>query len=700
MPFPEEARLLLCLLLSAFVFASAYRFARSVCDGSPGQAICDAILLFALIIYLAVAGPAILHCLNLATMSITAMALCGGLLTLRRGNPRLIAARWTADHWIALAAALFTGGYLLAYLWEQRWLPPMATDALVYQLSTPVFWMRRHTMAIFPTWYWNPANSYAPQAPATWFFWLMEPLRNDMLARFAQAPALLWIFVLVYRGFSGTTAREGQNLGESRMLDQQTEGTVERLPRTQAVAALVACAAVLSRPLFSEALIAKDDLIVTALFLTAVAAFDRRSLRDRLGPWRVGIAVGLMLASKYTVLLVCPLFLFLIDAPFRAGWKRRDFIIASLTALALAGPWYLRNLLLTGDPLFPADVKLFGMRLFTGLFGTERDQQLRSAGGAWRMLATTYHSLPAVLLAPLALAWIAACAAAGRSVLVNPMRRAALPGSMAVLLLFFLASPHHEVRYLFPLIALWFDSATLAITRWLPGAAARLAAGLLLAGISIATSFNHALLQEIVVLAGTAALISATGLGLLFLLHYRPRLVLPAFLCALLLGATMIYLFWLGYLKNYRAAAAELWSMGYDGASVWGFVRDETQVPADANIAFANTQFDYPLYGFNYARDVAYAPTRRGLHSFLHFPRMGDDVPGDLIVQTMTRIMTEDPDRQTWLDNLAAMQAQYLVVFRHEMVENPVELRFAATDPAHFVPRYSDDTAVVYEIRR
>src|SRR4030095_6601829 len=102
------------------------------------------------------------------------------------------------------------------------------------------------------------------------------------------------------------------------------------------------------------------------------------------------------LACKYTVLLACPLLLFLVDAPFRAGWKPRHYLVAIFTCLVLFSPWYVRNLSLTGNPLYPVDVKLFGVTLFHGLFGTERDQQLRSAGGVWRMLGQTSHSLAAV----------------------------------------------------------------------------------------------------------------------------------------------------------------------------------------------------------------------------------------------------------------------------------------------------------------
>jgi hypothetical protein len=496
----------------------------------------------------------------------------------------------------------------------------------------------------------------------------------------------LWIFLLVYRGFSAS--------GDEAHRVRGTHGLENR-----GTAALIAVAAVLSRPLFSEAVFAKDDLIVTALFLAALSACSRSNLRDRFGPWRLGIALGLMLACKYTVLLVCPLFLFVVDAPFREGWKRRDFTIALVVVVVLAGPWYLRNILVMGNPLFPAEIRPFGVRLFPGLFGTERDQQLRTVAGAWRMLASTYHSLPVPLLLLLPVAWVAACVSAGRSLLFDPMRRAVLIGSIAVLVLFLVASPHHEVRYLFPLIALWFDGAAMAIVHWLSKQWLRIGAGLLLACVSTATSFNVKLEIRIAEFAGASLLIAAIGVGLLLLIHQRRSLLQPAILLACLVGAGGIYVHWHAYVKLYQEGCVGAWASRYDvEAPIWGFVRDESQVPPDATIAFANTQYTYPLYGFKFQRNVGYAPTRRGLHSFLEFPRMGNTVPGDLIVQTMTHVMVEDPDRQTWLENLRTMQARYVVVFRHGMVENPVELRFAAEDPVKFVARYQDPDAVVFQI--
>jgi hypothetical protein len=719
MPLPDELRLLLCLLLTSGVFVSAFRFVRRVTQRGISQSLCDALLILYLVEYLAVAGPGALRCLNLVAICIAAVAASIALWFAANRFEPPASDPLTLDHTLAIAAGLFAAGYLFAYLWDQRWMPPMATDSLVYQLSTPALWLRRGSLAIFPTWYWNPANSYAPQASTSAFVWFLAPMNCDVLARYAQAPVLLWLLVLCYRigselmdslTFSPGIPGEDRGGGQFEKSAYSSSSPTPTLPRHtggggsstphRAVAAWVAAAAVLSRPLFSEALFAKDDLFVTAFTASVILSCSQSNLRDRLGPWRIGVALGMTLASKYTILLICPIFLFLMDAPIRAGWGKKQFVIPLLVAAALSAPWYLRNLLLTGDPLFPADVKLLGLRLFTGLFGTERDLQLRTLHGVRQMLAETYHSLPIALLALLALLWIGSCAAAaGRSILRDPLQRTCLLGSMLVLLLFFVASPHHEVRYLFPLIVIWFACAASAIYRWLPMYPLQVSAAILLAAVSTATSFKSTLIDSIAAQAFAALLFAAAGIALILLLAYLPKLRRPAALLAAVAGGLTIYVYWHAYLRLYRDGCVSHWSMGYpDEAPAWQFIRDE--LPPDANVAFANTQFTYPLYGFQFQRDIAYAPTRRGLHSFENFPRMGDDVPGDLIVQTMTRIMQENPDRQTWLENLQSMHARYLLVFQHGLTDDPPELRFARGDPSRFIPRFSDPNAFVFEIRQ
>ncbi|HZL33989.1 MAG TPA: hypothetical protein VFC78_01685 [Tepidisphaeraceae bacterium] len=738
--FPDELRLALVLLLNVAVLASAWRFARRRGEGGMLQAACDALLLDFLVQYAAVALPGVCGVFCVSTMSAVALVAaailwfgaertrddaifpdrwrrgasgrCVGSASADAVGPPGYSASAEADptksdgasstlrrivslntkhpdtsHLFLLACTLFVIGYLGGYGYLLRLIPPTATDSLVYHLPTAVQWIQTGRLGIYPTWYWNPAASYSPATGSIFMAWWMAPAANDVFVRYVQIPPLMLVFFVA--------ARMCRVMGCGRSL-----------------AGLIAVAAALSRPLFSEAMIPKDDLYVTAFVASAVLAFTRQSLSDRLGPWRAGVALGFVLASKYTALLACPVFLFLMDAPFRARWKPRHFLIAFGIIIVMAGPWYLRNLLLTGNPLYPVDVRLAGLH-WQGLFGTERDRQLRSAAGVWKMLAETYNSIPLALIVALATGWLWACVAGGRALLRDPLPRVCVIGSAATLLIFLITSPHHEVRYIFPLIVLWFAAIGMALERGLRNQRAQLAFAGALAAICVATSFNtisyqhgkihlsFTLISVVATLTLTAALLA--GLGTLLMLSTK-RLRPPARYRALadaavMAGAVVLaYINWHAYVQDYRDQRMAIWASptAYPRQGpTWAFV--DKHIPAGATIAYANTYFVYPYYGFDYRHRLVYAPTRAGLHDFVHFPRMGDRVPGDAIVETMTAVMDGDSDRATWMANLRAAGAGWLVVAKHDLDADPPELKFAGRDSRRFVKVYEDPASVVFQ---
>lgn len=687
----HEIGLALTLLLNAAAFAGAYRFARRHGTAGALQAACDAFLIYFIIQYASVALPGVVGAFNVWTMSIIALTFSAALWFTagksRAPCSRRDCASWTWDHFALVACAAFVVAYTLAHVFDHRYNPPAATDALVYHLPTAVQWIQTGRLGLFPAWYWNPAATYSPATSSTFMAWLMAPTGNDLFARFVQTPALWFVFVLV--------ARLARELGCSR-----------------AVAGLVATAAVMSRPFISEALIPKDDLFVTAFFAAAVLSLAPSNLKSPLGPWRVGLSFGMMLACKYTVLLACPLFLFMADAPLRARWRWRDWAIALGTGAVLFAPWYVRNIALTGNPLYPVDVKLFGMTLFPGLFGTEPDQQLRSAGGVWKMLATTYHSVPLILLAALGVGWILALVAAGKAAVRDPLRRACVVGSAVTFIVFIVTSPHHEVRYMYPLLALMFAVTGLAIARWIRPEPTRVAVAAALAGAALLTAFKLSLLPHVTELMAQALVVTLAFVGFAILqarVLKLDRPVLATIAAGLVfLAALPTYVYWTLFVEQvYRKASdgqgqagiSYLWSGQYPAeAPLWTFVREN--VPDDATIAVANTFFVYPFQDSALRRRLGYAPLRRGLHDFVHFPRLGDTVPGDLIVQRMTEAMNTDPDEATWLENLRRMNAEYLVIAAFEHEPAPPERRFVADNPGLFEPVFDSPAGSVYRLRQ
>src|SRR5262249_16812050 len=132
-------------------------------------------------------------------------------------------------------------------------------------------------------------------------------------------------------------------------------------------AALLAAATALSKPFIQQTILAKDDIQATAFFLTAAVAILTASQHDPLNPCRIGIALGLCFATKFSVLLSAPILLLLL---VHRGSLPRIFLTGAI-AVELAAPWYLRNIILTDNPIFP--VRLAAL---PGLFTPARANEL------------------------------------------------------------------------------------------------------------------------------------------------------------------------------------------------------------------------------------------------------------------------------------------------------------------------------------
>jgi hypothetical protein len=162
----------------------------------------------------------------------------------------------------------------------------------------------------------------------------------------------------------------------------------------------------------------------------------------------------------------------------------------------------------------------------------------------------------------------------------------------------------------------------------------------------------------------------------------------------------VVYVNWAGSVRAYRDTTDFAWEQhGWsEHATAWRYVRSET--PPDATIAFANTAYVYPFYGFDYTRRVVYAPVRADIKQFIDVPRLGDTVPGDLILDAMTATQNANADRATWVANLRQLGANFVVIYKHDRSNDPPELRFAAESPDKLQRVFDDDHAVIYRVEQ
>jgi hypothetical protein len=694
MPLTQaDLALLHTLVLNALLLGGAWCCARRYTT-SRAQAVLDALLLWLTAQYAIVGLLGACGWLSTAAMTLAGVTVGAVLLLLARpwqaarsapesaglapsfagggGAPgRLACEPFGRQHFGALIVSLLALGYLAACGFAQRSLPPTATDAIAYHLPTAVQWLQDGAIRIWPAWYWNLANSYSPLAGETFIAWLLAPAGNDVFARYVQVAPLLMIYLCVLQC--------GRLCGASLLSS-----------------ALMGLALVLSRPMLSQAFLVKDDLIMAAMFAAAVVALHPSRLSERWGGVRAGLAVGLLLATKYPALVVAPVLLLMVDAPFRTRCNWRHCFGFFLTALAIAAPWYLRNALETGNPLYPIEIVVGGRTVLPGLFTVARHEELASVVGVWHMLTRGFHALPPwLLLAVLAMA-AAAAWTTWRRLLHDPLLRLCVLGPPLGLLCFVVLSPHPEVRYFFPLLIPLFAAAALGCSLPLSPKYGSLAAGVL-AAAAIATGFTHGLASQVL-----TQLLIAIGFAVTALLTWQfcrgsMRRVMGTIAVITLLLVVTGYVYWNAYVSVYEEATDYVWADQYRPESpLWTFVRSQT--PADAVIDYAGTNFIYPLYGFELSRRVLHVPVSAEIPNFAEFPMLGRGLEGYDLVRLTTARMHASADYDMWRRRLLEQRATHLMVL--STLGPAPEREFAAAHPELFRPLHTAAAGVVYAIRR
>ncbi len=662
-PLPPELRLLHLLALNAVVAVAACRFAKKRTAPTRLAVAVDAFLIWYGIQYLAVALPGLLGILGPASMTLAAAAMAGLLWwAAGRGDPRPVPKAISGSQlWVWPAALALAGALLIVLVWRQWVLPPVANDPLTYHLPAAVEWLQTGRIGAYQTWFFNPANTYSPLCGSTVLAWLIAPLGNDVIARFAQVPAAILLLLAV-----GQLAR---HLGGG------------------SAAAVVGLAAVLGRPAVSQATLAKDDLFVAALFAVAAAGLSRDRLKDDLAPWRLGAAVGLMLAVKFTALLALPLLLLAIDAPWRAGWRWRRYGTAVGAAAALAGPWYLRNLIAFGNPVFP--VSVLGL---PGLFTTARAAELRTVGGAWATVTGGYAGTTMPLAIGLLTVWVAAVASAGRAAWADPLARLCLIGPAVGIGLFLALSPYPEARFLLPTLGLLAASAGLIYCR---NHAAGWAAAGGLAAVAAATGFVP---SQTAINLPSAAVLAAVMMAIHAAWRWAPpRGREVAALVASLLLAAAVYVEWTPSLNAYRQTTTVSWESNYgELGAAWAAAREATG--AGSTVAYAGTHFTYPLAGFELDRRVIYCPSRPNVRTVAELGWLGRGLSGREIDRAATAAAVRGADREVWLENLRREKVDFLLVAKPDGREVP-ELAWARQMPGRFERVFENGAAAGYRVR-
>jgi hypothetical protein len=591
-------------------------------------------------------------------------------------------------------------------------------DSLSYHLVFPARWLLDHHLSIVPTPFSDEAQAYAPANGELFFLWLMVPFHGDVLARIGQLPFYLLGGVVLY-----ALARLGG------------------APPAHAI--YPALFSFFTRPIVEQAIGADVDLICWSMFLTsiylAIIAVERDESRD----WFLcGVSVGLYCGSKYVALVYAPLVL---AFALRRGFRRR--MVWALPGIAMfAAPWYVRNWIVAGSPIYPSSLAVAGLTLARGAYSRHA------------MLHSVFHStdvrlLPAVLAhamgANLLLLWIPAALAGGWAMLRSPRRIAALlaaaPPAMAALE--WLGVPDNvDARFLLPvaIVALLpFAFAFRANRIWNACVHAAFAAGALWIVIGWRGELPFTLPWY---MAGWLSLGGIVGRGYVawFIVMELAAIALAWSLARAPIRAGAAVAIACAAACVTLTVGSERWCapdrcrfltpssifLRSDVVAAWRWVSAHT---THATIAYAGNNVPYPLFGDHLSNRVYYVNIDRHRdwrfedYDHAHRRRRDDEpAPADrLAVPSGVLLPVENPGasqidavrpryarfqgmRDAWIDNLKARKADVLFVTAlspYEIAYNwhdaggfPVEAAWAQSNPELFTLVYENPQTQVYAV--
>ena len=612
--------------------------------------------------------------------------------------------------------------------------PLTAYDSLSYHLFFPARWLQEHRLSIIATPFSDEAQSYAPANGELFFLWLMTPFHGDQLARIGQVPFYGLIGIVLY----ALARRAGAQPGP---------------------ATYPALFAMIARPIVEQAVGADVDLICWSFFLTSLYLGLRALETNQRRDWALlGVSLGLYVGTKYVALVYAPVAALPLvvgawravkGAPSRPSGERRSVAFAFLWAipglLAFSLPWYIRNWIVAGSPLYPASLSLAGVTVARGAYS--RAAMLHSVFHTtevrlFPVMAAHAFGLTSILVClPLGLAGAWAMARQpqrwpGLFLLAAPI--------LMVPLYWFGVPDNVDSRFLLPAAILALIPVAFAFSpgrsRWnaVVHAFCALAFGWILIGVNAELHADlpwymggWLSLRGIVTLKYLPVLVvTGAALGAIWWTlrrtAYRPALMVGAVALAAVL-LTRAAVTWCAPEKCEFLQTNSIF-LRSTFFSAWRWV---DELPSPAIFAYTGNNVPYPLIGSRLSNTVYYVNIDRHLSWRFHdydrafrqrvsstetsplatssgvlLPLTPASGPLDAVRPRYERIRG---DRDAWVRNLKALRVDHLFVstlsayeidyVRHNDGGFPIEDEWARSDPESFTLVYENPQVRIYAVK-
>lgn len=442
---------------------------------------------------------------------------------------------------------------------------------------------------------------------------------------------------------------------------------------------LVAGFAFLTMPVFLRQIgTTKIDIFFT-LFFALLSLFIIRYLKNRnfFDFLIASLAAGIFFGTRYLAIpylflpLIAVLLFFLIR--LKAGGRKKaffQFLSGVFLFVLVGGYWYIRNFFATGNPIFPANISVFGKTIFEGLGGGFSanffsSSIISNAGDLNNVLTIGKHYisetgivLPIIFIFFISLIIFQIKNFAKDGIRTGNSRDKIIAGiflaAVPIYFYFYAQSPYtfrdfdQNIRYSLPALFL----------------------GILMSAFVVNVVFKH----KVVDFFAKFVFVLAIVINLSFVILFKEPQMAP--------GSDISKIY------EIRGAFYQTLEDTYGGftpvleAAKWV----EYNTPENAKIGYSGFQFHYPLFGEKFSHQVDYiAPGKCFECNHYDFKKFDGNI-------------FANSNYTSWLENIRYYNIDYYVFFNQGTFPQD-EKKWFEDNPSFFVKVYDDKGALVYKVK-
>jgi len=451
-------------------------------------------------------------------------------------------------------------------IYHRLLLPPLTTDGLLYHLPFAVEFFKTHNIGFVSLYFTDISMTYYPQG-GTMFYLFTLYSGVEYLYKFTQFPFLLMGGTALY-------------------LLSKDNGFPNVL------SACLFCIFALMKPIIKESFLIYVDLIMASSFLVALYCFS--STKKKYIPLGFLAATLLISTKNFVLIYLLPLIPFFFFK--KEGRLSRKLILSSLLFFICIGCFtYIRNMVVSGNPMFPAEISIGGVRIFHGMFSYKKGPFINAINTIVNLWIKPISDVDPVkylsfilflsLLLSIPMAFIK-----DRKIFYILL---IIPASI-ILYLLLIPPVYYQIRHLLPI----YSILSLSLIYPFKHLKKYQFIAFIFPGIFLIE--NLMLLRLIV-----QCIFLSVILYLLFLFwvkkgKYIQGFIFPSVMLLLLLGWKLILTY-----DIYPEIRYEPWKIFYGKqGELWEFAQKNSAEPK--NIAYVGEFFLYPFYGVNYKNNVFY----------------------------------------------------------------------------------------------